>query len=278
MSQSWLWAGDQPLATLSPLDRGLAFGDGVFESIGIRAGRPILLGQHWARLALSCEQLEIPFWPVWHQLVDDCLAALPPAADGVLKLQVTRGVGGQGYASPADAVPTLIVSWLPGRGHPPAYNREGIAVTHLPVPLASNPRLAGIKHLNRLEQVLLRRELAMYPQSQEAIVCDDRGCVVEGVFSNVFAVLDDVCLTPIINACGVQGVMRNALLDALSDSSIRVQITDLPFRRLREVSEWFYCNSVYGIWPVTRWGNRTWQVGPFTRQCQAISAAWFNGA
>jgi len=271
-----IWCGDQPLAALSPLDRGLAYGDGVFETIRVINGRPVLMEYHWARLSVSCVQLGLPDLPFWRQAFATFLAELQPdSKDGIVRLQVTRGVSQRGYLPDPNALPTLILSWHAASDYPSEWSTTGIAITQMDMPLAIQPRLAGIKHSNRLEQVLLRQDLSTTPDCQEGLVCDTEGHVVEGVFSNVFAVINGQLTTPSLARCGVKGVLREALLDTLMQQNIPVNISDIDVKEMVTATEIFFCNSVYGIWPVARWGNKTWQVGPLTRQCQSIVSSWF---
>ncbi|PQA50898.1 aminodeoxychorismate lyase [Amnimonas aquatica] len=267
-----IWQGERPVAQVGANDRGLAYGDGLFETVRVTAGRPVLMEQHWVRLSAGCQRLGIPELAFWRQACGDFLAG---RGDGVLKLLVTRGGGGRGYLAPTDPQPTLLLSWHELPPVPAAWTQDGIAVGDCGLGLARQPALAGIKHLNRLEQVLLRRELAQQPGCAEALVCDSEGWVVEGVASNVFVARDGVWHTPDLAACGVRGVLRDALLDALLEHEIDVRVAPLRPADCRAADEWFFCNSVNGIWPVARWRDRTWRPGPMTRQCQAIIAPWF---
>jgi 4-amino-4-deoxychorismate lyase len=276
MSRVRIWSGEQTLAALSPLDRGLAYGDGVFESIRVINRSPVLMAYHWARLSASCVQLGLPDLPFWRQAFRQFLAELQPEdIDGVVRLQVTRGVSERGYLPDPNALPTLILSWHSAASYPAEWSLAGIEITQLDMPLAIQPRLAGIKHLNRLEQVLLRQDLSAMPNCQEGLVCDAEGHVVEGVFSNVFAVINGQLCTPSLARCGVRGVLREALLAELMQQNIAVNIRDISLKEMASATEIFFCNSLYGIWPVARWGNKTWQAGPVTRQCQSIVSPWF---
>lgn len=273
-----LWQGEQEIAALSVLDRGLNYADGVFESIRVIAGRPVLLEAHWARLSAGCEVLGLPDLAFWREAVTAYLSDIRASGrgHGVLKVVVTRGPGERGYLPPVVSQPTLLLTWQPLEPVPDLRSRDGIRVADAAFPLSEQPVLAGIKHLARLEQVLLRQALAArHPDCAEAVVQDSHGRLVEGVFSNLFLVRDRVLLTPALQRCGVRGVLRDALLDACAASGIAVQVTDLGPADLLHADEWFFANSVFGIWPVTAWRNMTWRVGDMTRQCQALIAPWF---
>jgi len=270
-----IWQGLTRVDGVPADDRGLAYGDGLFETVRVSAGRPVLMERHWARLSAGCARLGIPELPFWHDALDDFLAG---RGDGVVKLLVTRGGGGRGYLPPADVAPVFMLGWHALPDYPAEYGESGIAAGHCQLTLATQPALAGIKHLNRLEQVLLRRELAAQPDCAEAVVLDGEGRVVEGVFSNIFLVRDGVLITPDLSRCGVRGVLRDALLDAAAAAGLPWRVGDVGPADCRDADEWFFCNSVYGIWPVRRWGERAWRPGPMTRQCQAMISAWFRPA
>lgn len=270
-----IWQGEQPVAQLLTDDRGLAYGDGLFESLRVVAGRPVLADWHWARLSAGCARLGLPDLPFWRRACDDFLQG---RGDGVLRIQVTRGGGGRGYLPPAEPEPTLLLGWHPLPDHPADHADSGITAGDCQLRLGIQPALAGIKHLNRLEQVLLRSELAQQSGCAEAVVLDMDGHVIEGVFSNLFLVRDGVLLTPDTQRCGVRGVLRDALLAALAEAGMPAQVTLVTPADCLAADEWFFCNSIYGIWPVRQWRGRAWRPGPITRQCQAMIAPWFQPA
>ncbi len=270
-----IWQGEQRIDSLRADDRGLAYGDGLFETVRVIRGNPVLMEWHWARLSAGCARLGLPDLPFWRDAFDDFLVG---RGEGIAKLQVTRGSGGRGYLPPFDVEPVLILSWHALPDYPVSHSADGIAVGFCQLELAIQPALAGIKHLNRLEQVLLRKELVTQPGCAEAVVCDSEGRVVEGVFSNLFLVRRGELITPDLARCGVRGVLRDALIEAAADAGLPVSIASVSLTDCGEADEWFFCNSVYGIWPVRRWGERAWRPGPITRQCQDMISAWFSPA
>jgi 4-amino-4-deoxychorismate lyase len=262
-----------PSDQLPATDRGLAYGDGLFETIRIHRGKPLFLDLHLQRLALGCERLGIATAiPQWRQWLERALQEAAPAC--VLKLIVTRGSGGRGYRPPESAQPRCIISLhdLPPPGQPDP--REGIKAFVCEQRLALQPALAGIKHLNRLEQVLASRE---FPDASwhEGLMCDYAGNLVEGTRSNLFVAVNGRLFTPDLTQCGIAGILRAQLLTLFGS---RVEVGTLHKNCLLDVEEIFVCNSVLGIWPVTQLRfqdqQRQLQVGPWAREAQA----WLDGA
>lgn len=249
-------------------DRGLAYGDGVFETIRVRSGGAVLLDAHLARLLRGCERLGIPCHELEAALVADIsLLEIAQLEDAVLKLIVTRGSGGRGYAPDLAPQPRRIVSTMAYKPDADAWNR-GIRVGICETRLASNPALAGIKHLNRLEQVLASRELH---DVDEGLMLDPDGFVVEGTRSNLFVASVGVLLTPPVDRAGVAGVMRDLLIDKAG-----AEVRALGVDALLSADEVFVCNSVFGIYPVTALAGRAFEVGPLTRAAQSLIGMEFG--
>lgn len=245
-------------------DRGLLYGDGLFETLCVREGRIRLLERHLQRLESSCERLGIALPPI-DALRAELLSAAQTQGDGILKLIVTRGAGGRGYRPAPAMQPTLRLTRHALPEYPAAWRQDGIQVRWCETRLGRNPALAGMKHLNRLEQVLARREWDD-PAIVEGLMRDSEGNVVEGTMSNLFCVIAGELLTPRLDACGVAGVMRAWLLDTAAARGIQVRETDLSPAAVEAADELLVCNSVVGIWPVAGLANTRFPVGPVTRQ------------
>ena len=222
-------------------DRGLAYGDGVFETVLLRAGAPVLWRYHTARMALGCQRLGIPL---------PCQASLEATWQGrptvnleVLKIILTRGSGGRGYAQPEIVTPRLLSRRTPFK--PSANNWQGVKVRVCDLRLGHQPRLAGIKHLNRLENVLARQEWNDATIA-EGVLADSDGLVVEATSMNIFWQQAGEVFTPLLDQCGVAGTLRAALIDQGS-----VTQATLPLNQLANVEQLWVGNSVQGIWPVT---------------------------
>ena len=263
------WVDGQPAHALASLkDRGLAYGDGLFETLAVKAGQPLLLDLHMQRLAQGCSRLAI----VADNTVirSEVLAYAQAMGEGVLKLIVTRGDSLRGYSASPEALPRRILQASPPAAYPEANVLEGIQLFDCATRLAEQPLLAGLKHLNRLEQVLARAEW-QDPAYAEGLMRDTSGRVIEGVFSNLFLVRDGSLYTADLQRCGVAGVMRAALLVEAERQGIARHVTDISFEQLRQADELFLCNSVYGIWPVRAFAELSWPVGPLTRKLQGIA-------
>lgn len=133
--------------------------------------------------------------------------------------------------------------------------------------LGQNTALAGIKHLNRLEQVLARREWGD-PDIREGLLLDAEGNVVEGTMSNLFAIQGSTLVTPDLTRCGVAGIMRTVVLEQAAGLGLGVSVQPLPLAEVEQADELFLTNSLIGVWPVIGLGNCTWVMGAVTRQLQ----------
>jgi 4-amino-4-deoxychorismate lyase len=264
------WVDGQPADALSLKDRGLAYGDGLFETIAVRNGQALLLDRHLARLAEGCLRLKIAADPdLIHREV---LAYAAAMGEGVLKLILTRGDGLRGYAPDPSASPRRILQGNPAAAYPVGNADEGVRLFPCTTRLSRQPLLAGLKHLNRLEQVIARSEWQDTDHA-EGLMLDLAGRVIEGVFSNLFLVRNGVLITADLKRCGVAGVMRAELLFQAESSGIPTQIVDITLEQLQWADEVFVCNSVYGVWPVRAYAALSWPVGPLTRKLQTIARA-----
>lgn len=253
-------------AEVAAQDRGLAFGDGVFRTLLVRAGRPLNWDRHFRRLAHDCQALGLPV-PAEPVLRSEIGRVAP--ADAIVKVTVTRGVSGRGYSYPPDLQPTRIVAAFPPPEYPPGLARDGIRVRRCDLRLSEQPRLAGVKSLNRLENVLARGEW-FDASIREGLLCDAGGRLVEGTFSNIFLAIGGTLVTPELSRCGVAGAQRDRIRDLASAHGIAIQVRDVPYAELREADEVFVTNSLIGVWPVVAGPERTWPVGPLAQRFQAL--------
>lgn len=257
----------QPAASVALADRGLAYGDGLFETMRVEQGKIALLDRHMQRLQLGCRRLHIP---LDIQLVRrEVCSFAQELQQGVCKLILTRGDGTRGYGLPQPATPRRILQAAPLPQWPAQNAHFGVCLYPCQTRLAIQPLLAGLKHLNRLEQVLARAEW-QDPAFAEGLMLDTSGRIIEGVFSNVFFVCGNTLLTPALSGSGVAGIMREQVLELAAGQGLAVEITDLYPDQLGRMDEVFTCNSLYGIWPVLEYAGHSWPAGPLTRRLQSL--------
>lgn len=241
-----LRAGER--TALDPSDRGLAYGDGLFETLLVHRGETVWWEAHWVRLQRGAAALRIPL-PDETALRREARTLIGGAERGVLKLILTRGPGGRGYATPHDARPTIVLSLHPA---PPAP-RDALKLRWCRTRLAIQPALAGLKHCNRLEQVLARAEWDD-ESIHEGLMCDSEGFVVGATAANLFARIDGRWLTPPVDRCGIAGVCRGWLLRSLD----RAEEHRLHVDDVEAAETLFLCNAVRGILAVASLGARRW--------------------
>lgn len=243
-------------------DRGAAYGDGLFETMRAHAGEVPWWGRHWERLARGAQRLCIAL-PGRERVEGEALRLLE-GRNGVLKLVVTRGSGGRGYAPPAEAEPTWALS---RHSLPDASPIGGLVLRWCALRLGVQPALAGIKHCNRLEQVLARAEWTDL-DVHEGLLLDTDGHVVCATAANVFVLRDGRWHTPAVDRCGVAGVCRAWALERLDADVRRLSMADVE-----QADAVFVCNAVRGILPVARLGDRAWPSHPQVRALRERLAA-----
>lgn len=229
-------------ATLPIDDRGLAYGDGLFETVLVRDGQPLLWDYHMARLERGIDRLALPRpdFAAFHGLPAQCGPGLR-----VLKLILTRGSGGRGYRPPE--APDLRWRWKDSPFKPsPGRWFEGVAVRCCELRLGIQPRLAGIKHLARLENVLARQEW-QDDAIAEGVLCDSQGHLVEATAMNLVWRRAGRLETPLLDRCGVDGTLLSALDEVVDLDRVRVGLDTL----LTADAAWLI-NSVQGVWPIRR--------------------------
>ncbi len=221
------WIDGEAATMVSATDRGLQYGDGVFETMMCRAGRIRFLALHLERLQLGLQRLQIQFAD--HQQLRLELEQLAERAppDALIKVIVTRGDAvARGYAPAGTERARRIVTVWANSALEPAIRERGVAVRYASLRLGRNPVLAGIKHLNRLEVVLARAE-SNDPAIFEALLLDSAGGIVSGTMSNVFMLKGQTLMTPPVEQCGVAGIIRAVVLREAATIGLRTQVTAL---------------------------------------------------
>ena len=255
---------------IDPSDRGFQYGDGLFETIEVFNKHPVFLERHLQRLELGCQKLRIPF-PDNKTLREEIHSLTQQSSRAVLKIIITRGVGGRGYRQPDPINATRALSLHPFPQYPDCWSKDGINVRFCQSRLGHNDLLAGIKHLNRLEQVLARAEWNSN-EIQEGLMYDIDDNIVEGTMSNLFYVKGNRLYTPYINRCGVAGIIRGIIIELGQRHQLPVQPIRVTKETLLTADELFLTNSIIGVWPVKQMDNKSFSVGQLSRQfCK-----WFN--
>lgn len=245
---------------ISSTDRGLLYGDGLFETMAVIGGNIPLWERHLQRLQRDSRRLGL-CCPSEDDLRAEVEQFTHGVARGIVKVILTRGQGGRGYAPPAAAVPTRIVQRHAWPELPTSLWQTGVKVKLCQLQLAQQPRLAGIKHLNRLEQVLARAELTD-TALQEGILADSQGHIIEAVSHNLFLLQGKTFITPDLNQCGVAGVMREYVISHLQEAGLPVQITRVSRQSLLAADALFLCNSIHGIWPICEVDGKPFNLNP----------------
>jgi len=251
----------QQTERISILDRGFQYGDGCFETVRVLSNKPILWSAHLKRLKNSCKTLQLS---VNFELLQSEITQLlqgNKTADVILKITVTRGEGGRGYTPPEHANCTRIIQLI---DYVAADTRTGARVVVCQHRLSSNSLLGGIKHLNRLDQVIASAQIPA--DFDEGLCLDEQGSVIEGCRSNLLLAIDNQLVTPDLGKSGVEGVMLNYLIDKFKVLDTRVLRKTISLRELKTASEIFLCNSVFGIWPVAEIENEDWRMNREKRQ------------
>jgi 4-amino-4-deoxychorismate lyase len=258
----------EPVSTINVADRGLQYGDGLFETIAWRHQQLEHWEAHMLRLSLGCDRLDIKL-PDTTKLKEECLAVAEQQQLAVIKIIITRGAGGRGYKPDSETMSTRIVASHPWPEDMEKYAAQGINCSICKLRLSINPVLAGIKHLNRLEQVLASHELEN-TRFQEGLLLDSDNRLISGTKSNIFLVRNNTLYTPDLTRTGIAGVMRANILAIAPSLGLAVNIQDLHVGELRTAEEIFVTNSIIGLWPVRSIDNSQYNIAQWTRKIQQI--------
>jgi len=243
-------------------DRGLTYGDGLFETLAVRDGECRFLDAHLERLVHGCSRLGIPS-PDRPQITAELAQLIAGAAHATAKIIITRGTGSRGYRPPVPCSPTRIL----GLQNTQAQTRQnkGVRLRYCETLISRNPALAGLKTLNRLEQVLARGEWADNDIA-EGLMLNDRGEVVCGTMSNLFFTHAGTLFTPELHECGVSGIMRQMILQVARSEGLEVRQRTVNKNDLATAEDVFISNALIGVWPVAELGGRTYRRSDVTNQ------------
>ncbi len=247
-------------ATVSAFDRGFTLGDGLFETVAVRHGAPVLWEGHCERLEHGCRALGIDA-PPRSELSAEIAQVRGDDADGTARVTVTRGAGARGYALPDAAGPTRVVSFDPVG---PFFDARALRLRWCEMRIGLQPSLAGIKHLGRLEQVLARAEWSD-PAIDEGVVQSVDGRVIECVAANLFLVREELLITPMLSDCGIAGVARRQVLETAALLGLEIEERDVGAGEVNTADELFVTSSLRGIAPVEWLGQYNYPApGPVT--------------
>lgn len=258
-------------------DRALQYGDGVFETIAVRDARPRFWELHLARLTLACEKAGLTM-PAPNILLRDLENALARTTVNTgyctAKLIISCGGYERGYHRPEHVRVISRVGIFADSPPDEETYTEGVQVCLCATIAACQPQLAGVKSLNRFDQVLARNEWSD-PAIFDGLMCDDDGNLVCGTRSNLFVVRENHIETPRLDRCGVKGIMRQRISDLLAGNNIPVSEMAIGREEFASFDEVFLSNSQIGVVPVRRCGDHTWAVGEATRSVMALLT--YNG-
>lgn len=253
------------------IDRAAAYGDGLFETIAIRGDKPRLWSLHHERLQIGCARLGLPC-PDADVLLEKLTAAIGAAGFATkfatARLTVCAANSARGYRRLPSAAPIVQISIHMSSALPAEKYQHGVSTRLCSMRLGVQPLLAGMKTLNRLEQVLARAEWGD-DEFYEGLMLDTDGRLICGTMSNVFIIKESAVITPAITRCGVAGVMRRHLVQLLLEKEgMACEVRDVSREELAAADEVFLSNSQFGVLPVHHCDSMQWGVGPVTRRVQ----------
>jgi 4-amino-4-deoxychorismate lyase len=255
----------KPGNLISIRDRGLLYGDGVFRTLRATQGTARHWPLHYQKLQHDCTALGIAC-PDVELLSAELNSLLARHPEGVVKLIVTRGEGTRGYAPPDCAATTHLWDISPLPDYPADWAIYGIKAQLCQLHLSQQPRLAGIKHLNRLENVLAAAEWNNTEPHEadiaEGLLMDVEGYIIEGTRSNLFLVSQEKLITPDLSRCGVAGVQRDRVMLWAAQHNIPLQVREVRLDEVLHADELFLVNSIIGLWPVRELEQRCWSDFP----------------
>jgi 4-amino-4-deoxychorismate lyase len=253
------WVDGKRQRELPLPDRGLDYGDGLFETLLLENNQALFPELHWQRLQRGLRVLDFP--DCMELVRSHCQSAIADLRQhewrrAALRVTVTRGQGPRGYMPPRVPVPRVVISAtaLPEIRELPAP----ASLVQAAMRWGTQPALSGIKHLNRLEQVLAAGEIPR-GGAEEALMLGQAGQLVSVSSGNLFVVIGDEIHTPLLDECGVAGTRRQLVIDAWAPAAgYRVSESRMDVAALADASEVFYSNTLWGLRPVGSCGDLRW--------------------
>lgn len=257
-----IWVNGKSHTDLIAADRGLAYGDGLFATMRTSVDGIAFFESHQTRLTDGAARLGFD-WRMSPTLCEQLNAIAAQYSHHCIKLIITRGIGGRGYTPPEEVQVTEVVSVHPIPTYYANWQQQGICLKTSAVRLGHQPLLAGIKHLNRLEQVLIKNQ--PLPQGYgDWLVLDCMGMVIESSMANIFFIKDNQVFTPSLERCGVAGVMREQVIHALLEQCVNINCMPFGAERLVEFDSAFITNSILGVVDVLAIDSHNFNRVPIT--------------
>ena len=251
---------------ISVEDRAVQYGDGIFETIAVKEKLLEFWKEHYQRLNKGCTILKIKC-PSEFFLKKEISKFIKKTKKNkfILKIIISRGVGGRGYNPPRNSKPTRILGIYDWPNYLEKNFTKGIMMDVCKTRISAQPFLSQIKHLNRLEQIIARSEWQNKSIS-ESIMLDLNDNVIEGTMSNIFGIKKNIFYTPIIENSGVEGIMRGVILKLLKKNKKKYVIKEITLKEFLKFDEVFVCNSIFGIWPVIKVSKKKFSFGEKTKK------------
>ncbi|WP_299006691.1 aminodeoxychorismate lyase [uncultured Shewanella sp.] len=258
-----VWVNGVESGQVMPFDRGLAYGDGLFATMRVKHHEILFLAAHLQRLSQGAKRLGFN-WQASQTLQERLIQQAISIGQGCIKLLLTRGCGGRGYAAPIETQITEVVSVHPIPEHYQHWQQQGISLISSDVMLGRQPRLAGIKHCNRLEQIFIK-STPLPLGFDDYLVLDEQGLVIESSMANLFFVDNHQAIyTPALTHCGVAGMMREQVMHGVLTLGYSVNVTPISLNQLADFSAAFVTNSLMGVVDVIRINDMTMNKHPLT--------------
>ncbi len=258
----------KPSTELSVFDRGLAYGDGVFRTFLVKNGIPYHWELQYQKLSQDCSALGIKC-PSNEELLSDIKALFNEAADAVAKIIVTRGESSRGYAVPAEIQANRVVTKSAPPTYPLSNQIQGVKLHLCELKLGLQAKLAGVKHLNRLENVLARMEWSD-ANIADGLLLDSNDNVIECTMSNIFARYGNDLITPSLEECGVAGIARARIIENTKRFNLDIKTEALKLNKLMQADEIIICNSLFGAWQVVSFNGKQWAKQGLDKQLREM--------
>lgn len=253
-SKPMFWVNGIETSQIAVQDRAFAYGDGLFATMRVDgSGRVQFLDCHISKLVQGAKRLGFD-WQLSQASQGRLTLLAQDNPNHCIKLQVSRGQGGRGYASPNSPNPIEVLSVNPIPAHYQAWQKQGIALQQCDVELGRQPRLAGIKHCNRLEQVLIKSQPLM-AGFDDVWVRDERGFIIEASMANLFVLIGGHWYTPSLSCSGVAGTMRRQVLQTMLELGHNIQVAPVSTKCFKEAQAVLMTNSLLGVVMVNRVDN-----------------------